>query len=46
MVQEVVSGYEFVQAGEHEPHLLMNVLEMEAFKAEITSDEAKERDKK
>ena len=46
MGQEVVSEYEFVQAGQHESHLLMNALDMEALEAEITSDAAKERDKK
>ena len=29
MGQEVVSEYEFVQAGEHKSHLLMNVQDME-----------------
>ena len=29
MGQEVVSEYEFVQAGEHKSHLLMNVLDMQ-----------------
>ena len=46
MGQEVVSEYEFVQAGEHQSHLLMNVLDMEALEAEMTSDAAKEWDKK
>ena len=46
MGQEVVSAYEFVQAGEHKSHLLMNVLDMEALEAEMTSDAAKEWDKK
>ena len=43
---DVVSEYEFVQAGEHKSHLLMNVLNMEALEAEMNSDEAKEWDKK
>ena len=46
MVQEVVSEYEFVQAGEQKSHLIMNVLDIEALKAEMTSDAAKEWDKK
>ena len=46
MGQEVVSEYEFVQVGKHKSHLLMNVLDMEALKAEMTSDAAKEWDKK
>jgi len=46
MGQEVVSEYEFVKAGEHKSHLLMNVLDMEALEAEMTSDAAKEWDKK
>ena len=46
MGQEVVSEYEFVQADEHKSHLLMNVLDMEALEAEMTSDAAKEWDKK
>jgi len=46
MGQDVVSEYEFVQAGEHEFHLLMNVLNMEVLEAEMTSDSAKEWDKK
>ena len=46
MGQEVVSEYEFVKAGEHKSHLLMNVLDMKALEAEMTSDEAKEWDKK
>ena len=45
MGQEVVSEYEFVQAGQHESHLLMNALDMEALEAEITSDAAKEFEK-
>ena len=45
MGQEVVSEYEFVQAGEHKSHLLMNVLDMKALEAEMTSDAAKEWDK-
>ena len=46
MGQEVVSEYEFVKAGEHKSHLLMNVLDMKALEAEMTSDAAKEWDKK
>ena len=46
MGQEVVSEYEFIKAGEHKSHLLMNVLDMEALEAEMTSDAAKEWDKK
>ena len=46
MGQEVVPEYEFVQAGEHKSHLLMNVLDMEALEAEMTSDAAREWDKK
>ena len=46
MGQEVVSEYEFVQVGKHKSHLLMNVLNMKALEAEMTSDAAKEWDKK
>ena len=46
MGKDVISEYEFVQVGEHKSHLLMNVLDMEALKAEMTSDAAKEWDKK
>ena len=46
MGQEVVSGCEFVKAGEHKSCLFMNVLDMEALEAEMTSDAAKEWDKK
>ena len=46
MGQEVVSEYEFVQASENKSHLLMNVLDMKALEAEMTSDAAKEWDKK
>ena len=46
MGKEVVSEYEFVQAGEHKSHLLMNVLDMDALCTEMSSDEAKEWDKK
>ena len=46
MGQEVVSEYEFVQAGEHKSHLLMNVLDMKALEAEMNSDAAIEWDKK
>ena len=42
MGQELVSEYEFVQAGEHKSHLLMYVLDVEALEVEITSDESKE----
>ena len=45
MGQEVVSEYEFVQAGEHKSHLLMNLLDMETLEAEMISDTAKECDK-
>ena len=41
MGPDLVSEYEFVQAGEHKSHLLMHVLNMEALEAEMTSDEAK-----
>ena len=43
---EVVSEYEFVKAGENKSHLLMKVLDMDALVAEMTSDAAKELDKK
>ena len=46
MIKEVVSEYEFVQAGVHKSHLLMNVLDMEALEAEMNSDAAKEWDQK
>ena len=46
MGQEVVSEYEFVQAGEHKSHFLKNVLDMKALEAEMTSDAAIEWDKK
>ena len=46
MGQEVVSKFEFVQACEHKSHLLMNVLNNEALEAEMSSDAAKEWDKK
>ena len=46
MGQDVVSEYKFVQAGDHKSHLLMNVLDMEALEAEMTSDAALEWDKK
>ena len=46
MGQEVVSKFDFVQAGEHKSHLLMKVFDMEALEAEMTSDAAKEWDKK
>ena len=44
--QEIVSEYEFVQADEHKSYLLMNVLDMKALEAEMTSDAAIEWDKK
>ena len=43
---EVVSGYEFVEAGDYKSYLLMKVLNVEALEAEMTSDAAKEWDKK
>ena len=46
MIKEVVSEYEFVQAGQHKSHLLMNVLDMEALEAEMTSNAAIEWDQK
>ena len=46
MGKEVVSDYEFVQAGEHKSHLLMNVLDMNALCTEMSSDAAKEWDEK
>ena len=46
MGREVVSENEFVQASENKSHLLMNVLDMKALEAEMTSDAAKEWDKK
>ena len=46
VIKEVVSEYEFVQAGEHKSHLLMNVLDMEALEAEMASDAAKDWDQK
>ena len=46
MGQEVVSEYEFVQAGENKSHLLMNVLDMKELEADMTSDAAIEWDKK
>ena len=46
MGPEVVSGYEFVQAGEHKSHLLLNLLDMETLEAEMTSDAAKKWAKK
>ena len=33
---DVISEYEFVQAGENKSHLLMNVLDMKALEAEMT----------
>ena len=33
MGQDVVSEYEFVQAGEHKSHLFMKVLDMEGLEA-------------
>ena len=46
MCKEFVTDYEFVKVNEHKSHLLMNVLDMEALEAEMTSDAAKEWDKK
>tara|TARA_B100000886_G_scaffold239628_1_gene168038 strand:- start:420 stop:638 length:219 start_codon:yes stop_codon:yes gene_type:complete len=46
MGQEVVPEYEFVKAGEHKSHLLMNFFDMEAIEAEMSSDSAREWDKK
>ena len=46
MGQEVLSEYELVQVGENKSLLLMNVLDMEALEAEMTSNAAKEWDKK
>ena len=45
MGKEVVSEYEFVQAGEHKSHLLMNVIERDALCTEMSSDKAKEWEK-
>ena len=42
MSKEVVSEYEFVQAGEHKSHLFMNVIDMDALCTEMSSDEARE----
>ena len=46
MGKEVVSDYEFVKVKDHKSHLLMNVLDMDALCTEMSSDEAKEWDKK
>ena len=46
MCQKLVSEYEFVQAGEHKLHLLLKVLDMETLEVEMSSDAAKEWDKK
>ncbi len=46
MSKEVVLDYEFVKIDEPKSHLLMNVLDMEALEAVMTSDAAKEWDKK
>ena len=43
---DVISEYEFVQAGQHKSHLLLKVLDMEALEAEMTSDAAMDWDKK
>ena len=43
---DVISEYEFVQAGENKSHLLMNVLDMKALEPEMISDAAMEWDKK
>ena len=39
---DVISEYEFVQAGENKSDSLMNFLDIEVLEAEIASDEAKE----
>ena len=46
MGKEVVSDYEFVKVNDHKSHLLMNVIDMDALCTEMSSDEAKEWDKK
>ena len=43
---DVISEHEFVQAVQHKSYLLLNVLDMDALEAEMTSDAAKEWDKK
>ena len=43
---DVISEYEFVKAGDHKSHLLLNVLNMKALEAEMNSEKAKEWDKK
>ena len=45
MGKKVIADYEFVKVGEHKSHLLMNVLDMDALCAEMSSDKAKEWDK-
>ena len=45
MGKEVVEDYEFVKVGLHKSHLLMNVIDLDALCAEMTSDQAKEWDK-
>ena len=45
MDQKVVSEYDFIQASELKSHLFMNVLNMEALEAEMTSNAAKDWDK-
>ena len=46
MGKEVVSEYEFVQAGEHKSHLLINFLHMQSLEAEMATHAAKEWDQK
>tara|TARA_S200000501_G_scaffold276458_1_gene260345 strand:+ start:1012 stop:1224 length:213 start_codon:yes stop_codon:yes gene_type:complete len=46
MSKEVVTEYDFVQAGEHKSHLLLKVLDMDALCTEMSSEEAREWDKK
>ncbi len=38
MGKEVVTEYDFVKAGEHKSHLLMNVLDMDSLCTKISSD--------
>ena len=46
MGKEVVSEYEFIKAGKHESYLFVNILDMKALGADMTSDAAKEWDQK
>ena len=46
IVQEVMYEYEFIKAGEHKSHLLLNYLDLDAFGAETNSNKAKEWNKK